>query len=67
MSESHIDNFALRALHAIGLLCKGVDNQLFVLRFPPSILRVRVNDRLDVVLNVSHLSALVMQRNGVGR
>src|ERR1700679_2867606 len=62
MSESH-QGFCTEALHAIGLFCEDVDHQLLVLRFPPSILRMRVNDRLDVVLNVSLLSALVMQGN----
>jgi hypothetical protein len=62
MSESHRE-FCTEALHAIGLCCEDVDDQLLVLRFPPSIVRVRVDDRLDVLLNVSFLSALVVQGN----
>ena len=62
MSESH-QEFCIEALHAIGLFCEDVDHQLLVLRFPPSSLSMRVNDRLDVVFDVSLLSALVMQGN----
>jgi hypothetical protein len=44
-------------------LCEDVDDQLFMFRFPPSFFWVRVNDRLDVVLDVPLLSTLVMQGN----
>jgi hypothetical protein len=43
MSESH-QEFCTEALHAIGLFCEDVDHQLLVLRIPPSILRVHVDD-----------------------
>src|SRR6266436_5004846 len=59
MSGCH-QEFRTEALHAVGLFCENVDDQSLVLRFPPSILRMRVNDRLDVVLNVSILSVLVV-------
>ena len=65
MSENH-QEFCIEALHAIGFFCEGVDDQSLVLRFPPSILRMRVNDRLDVVLDVSLMSTLIMQRNSAG-
>src|SRR6266852_8510510 len=62
MSESR-RNFCTEALHAIGLCREDVDDQSLVLRFPPFILRMRVNDRLDILLNVSFLPALVVQGN----
>jgi hypothetical protein len=43
MSESH-QEFCTEALHAIGLFYEEVYDQSLVLRFPPSILRMRVND-----------------------
>ena len=62
MSESH-QEVLTEASHAIGLFCEDVDDQLLVLRFPPSIHRMRVNDRLDVVFNISLLFAFIMQGN----
>ena len=62
LSDSHRE-FCTGALHAIGLFCEDVDHQSLVLRFPSFILRMLVNDRLDVVLNISPLSALIVQGN----
>ena len=59
MSESrHI--FSIDALHPVSLFCEGVDDKLLVLRFPPSIFWMGVNDRLDIVLDVHPLFTLFM-------
>jgi len=46
--------------HAVGTLCERLDDEVLVLRFPLSVPWVLVNDRLDVFLDVFHLSSLVV-------
>ena len=48
------------ASHPVGLFGEGVNDQLLVFWFPRSHIWVRVNNRFDIVFDVSHLSALVM-------
>ena len=60
MSESY-QELSIEALHPVGLFGKDIDDQFLVFRFPPSVFWMRVNDRLDIVLNVPLLSALVVQ------
>ena len=62
MSKSH-QEFSIDVLHPIRLFYDDINGQLSVLFFPPSFFWVRVNDRLDVVLDVPRLSTLVMQGN----
>src|SRR5260221_964577 len=51
----------INALHPIGLFCQGINDKLLMLLFPSSHLSTRVHHRLDILLNVLHLSPLVMQ------
>jgi hypothetical protein len=43
MSESH-QEFSIGVLHPVGFIREDVDDLLFVLRFPPFVLWMRVND-----------------------
>jgi hypothetical protein len=51
MSKCHQD-FSINVLHPVRFCQEDVDGQFPVLFFPPSY-RMRVNDRLDVVLDPS--------------
>ena len=51
-------NFSV--LHAIRSVRQDVNHQLLVLWFPSSHFYIRVNDRLDIVLNVLRVSTFVM-------
>ena len=44
MSEGH-QKFSINALHPVGLFCQDIDNHLLVLRFPPSVLWMRIYSR----------------------
>ncbi len=50
----------IKILHAIRSFCQDVNHKLFVLRLLSSHITIRVHDRLDIVLNVFLLSALVV-------
>jgi hypothetical protein len=60
MNMRIIKGLDVGVLHAIGTLCKRIDHELLVLRFPPSVPLVLVDNRLDVLLDVLHLSSLVV-------
>jgi hypothetical protein len=62
MSKSH-QEFGIDAIPSVGFFRKSVDDQLLVLRLPTLALLMSINDRLEVVLNVSLLSSLVMKGN----
>ena len=62
MSECHSE-FSIGVLHPIRFFHEDVDGQFPVLFFPCSFLWTRVNDRLDVVLDIPPLPTLVMQGN----
>src|SRR5712692_8334090 len=62
ISETH-QEISIDALHAVGFFCEDIDDQLLVLCFPPFVFSMRVNDRLDVILDVLLLSSLVVQGN----
>ena len=62
MSECHSE-FSIGVLHPIRFFYEDVDGQFPVLFFPCSFLLTRVNDRLDVVLDIPPLPTLVMQGN----
>ena len=61
VSESH-QEFSIDRLHPIRFFYEDVDGQFPVLFIPPFYF-TRVNDRLDVVLDIPPLSILVMQGN----
>jgi hypothetical protein len=63
MSRGH-QEFSVDALHPVRFFRESVDGQFPVLIIP-HFCCTRVNDRLDVVLDIPLLSALVMQRNRV--
>ena len=48
------------ALHPVRFFGEDVNDQLLVLCVPHSHAWVRTNNRLDIVVDVSHLSTLVM-------
>ena len=62
MSESR-HKYIICALHAVSLIYEDVDDQLLVLRFPPSVFWMSVNDRVDIGLDVLLLFTLVVQGN----
>ena len=51
-------------LHAVSIFYEGINHQFLVLRAPPSVPWVLVDNRLDILLNVLHLSAFIVQGNG---
>ena len=53
-------------LHPISSLCQDVDDELLMLRFPPSHLSMRINGELDIILDIISLSALVVYGNRSG-
>src|SRR5258708_19086567 len=55
--------FGTHALHPARLFCEVLSDELLLLRFPPFAFSMRVNDRLNVLFNVSSLFALVVQGN----
>ena len=55
-----IMNLGVGVSHAVGALCERIDHEVLVLRFPPSVPLVLVDNRLDVLLDVLHLSSLVV-------
>ena len=55
-----IMNLGVGVSHAVGALCERIDDEVLVLRFPPSVPLVLVDNRLDVLLDVLHLSSLVV-------
>ena len=65
LSESR-QEFSNDALHPVGVSRKDVHDQLLLLRFPPSAFLVRLNDRLNIFLDVPLLSTLVMKGNTAG-
>jgi len=65
MSGCH-HGFSIDALHPVGFFYEDLDDQLPVLRCPVFVFFV-VNDKLDVVLDISLLSVLVMKGNTVVR
>jgi hypothetical protein len=62
MSKNH-QEFSIDVLHPVRIFHEDVDDQFPVLFFPPPFLWMRLNDRLDVVLDIPILSSLVMQGN----
>src|SRR5229473_2872606 len=62
MSKTY-QQIGIDALHAVGFFCEDIDDQLLMLCSPPFVLSMRVNNRLDVILNVLLLSLLVVQGN----
>jgi hypothetical protein len=60
MSKSH-QGFSNDTIHPVGFFCEDVDDQLLVLRCPSYVFWMCVDDRLDIVLDVSLLSSLVMK------
>ena len=46
---------------------QDVDYKLLVLRVPHFHLCIRANERLDIALNILHLSAYVFQRDRIER
>jgi len=62
MSKSH-QEFSIDVLHPVRFFRENVDGKFPVLFFPPSFFGTRVNDRLDVVLDIPLLSTLVVQGN----
>ena len=61
MSKNH-QEFSIDVLHPVRFFREDVDGQFPVLIIPPFCC-TRVNDRLDVLLDIPLLSTLVMQRN----
>jgi hypothetical protein len=59
MSKSH-EEFSIDVLHPVGFFREDVDGQFSVLFFP-HFCCTRVNDRLDVVLDIPLLSTFIMQ------
>ena len=47
-------------LHSIRSFYQDINDKLFVLHFPSSHLSIRINERLDVVVDVLELSPLIM-------
>ncbi|SRR6266851_4260379 len=52
----------MTSLHSVGSLGECLNNQFLVLLTPSSHLRIRINDRVDVVDDVFLLSSLVVKR-----
>src|SRR5713226_5440051 len=63
MSNSY-EEFDTHALHSVSFLCKALSDELLFLPFPPFAFSMRVDDRLNVLFNVSSLFTLVVQGNG---
>jgi hypothetical protein len=58
--ESVIKILGIDVLHAVSIFCEHINHPLLVLRFPPSAPWVIVDDRLDVVPDVLHVTDLVV-------
>jgi hypothetical protein len=50
----------VESLHSVGFSRQDINHHLFVLCLPPSISSIPANDRLDIVVDILDLSALVM-------
>ena len=55
-----LQEVGIGGLHPVSVSCKNVNHYLLVLRCPPSVLWVLLNDRLDIVLDVFHLSPFIL-------
>jgi len=47
-------------LHPVGTFCQDINHQLLILLFPSSILYICIDDGLDEILDVLHLSPFVV-------
>ena len=63
-SAEIIFKFSIGNLHPVGFFREDVNDQFLVLRFPFSVFRVCINGRLNILLDVPLLFALIMQGNG---
>ena len=61
-NEQESSRFGIDVLHPVRLFCKDVDSH-FPVPFIPSFCCTRVNDPLDVGLDIHLLSILIMQGN----
>ena len=50
-------------LRPVSVFREDVDHQLFVLFCPRSVPSIQLDDRLDIILDVLHLSFLIVYRN----
>jgi len=60
LSVNDCPKLSIGALHAIGISGERIDHELLVLRFPLSVPRVLVDNRLDIFLDVLQLSTLIV-------
>ena len=51
-------------LHPVRFVYEHINDQFLVGRLPSSHIRIRVYDRLDIVVDVFQLSTLIMKGNG---
>ena len=55
-----VNKLGIRCLHSVGAFCEDVDDYLLVLRSPTSVLRIRIYDGPDIILDILDLSLLVV-------
>ena len=60
VSARVLKTLGIGGLHPISVSCENINHHLFVLHCPLSVPWVLLNDRLDIVLDVFHLSPFVV-------